>query len=427
LLQLSRKFLQEIFKIMKLIKRLASWLEIRACFPSYAGWVLFAICICFFGAAINTMAGWLYAISGISVALLVISAILPPRSLVDLQLKRRAILPVTAGEDLFIEIEVINPRKQDVNLLQVADILPVVLGKPLKTAIYAIASQDSYHWQYYYPTQRRGIYRWQTIELQSGAPLGLFWCRRPRECPATAVVYPAVIKLTSCPLVDAMGRDNSRQSDPNGSPWQAATEGLVRSLRPYRVGDAIRMVHWRTSARYGELRVRELEAVTGGKDVIIALDTAATWESENFEQAVIAAASLYFYAQRQEMNVRLWTAGTGIVKKQGSREQGAGEQGAFAQGLDLYPYPLSSSNDTVLETLAATHPQEDAITTELPRHPVIWLTPNPLTLANLPSGSRWVLWQNTTAPSQTTTINRDFPGMILQADEALQPQLQRII
>jgi uncharacterized protein (DUF58 family) len=419
LLQLSRKFLQEIFNVMKLIKRLASWLEIRACFPSYAGWVLFAICICFFGAAINTMAGWLYAISGISVALLVISAILPPRSLVDLQLKRRAILPVTAGEDLFVEIEVINPRKQAVNLLQVADILPVVLGKPVKTAIYAIASQDNHHWQYYYPTQRRGIYRWQTIELQSGAPLGLFWCRRPRECPATAVVYPTVLKLSSCPLVDAMGRDDSRQSDPNGSPWQAATEGLVRSLRPYRVGDPIRMVHWRTSARYGELRVRELEAVTGGKDLIIALDTAAIWESENFEQAVTAAASLYFYAQRQEMNVQLWTAGTGILKKQGSREQGA-----FAQGLDLYP--LSSSNETVLEALAGTHPQEDAIATELPRHPVIWLTPNPLTLANLPSGSRWALWQNPTASPQTT-INRDFPGIIIQPDEALQPQLQRNI
>jgi uncharacterized protein (DUF58 family) len=386
--------------MIKPIKRLASWLEIRACFPSYAGWVLFAICICFFGAAINTMAGWLYAISGISVALLVISAILPPRSLVDLQLKRRAIFPVTAGEDLCVEIEVINPRKQAVNLLQVADILPVVLGKPVKTAIYAIASQDNHHWQYYYPTQRRGIYRWQTIELQSGAPLGLFWCRRPRECPATAVVYPAVIKLTSCPLVDAMGRDDSRQSDPNGSPWQAATEGLVRSLRPYRVGDPIRMVHWRTSARYGELRVRELEAVTGGKDLIIALDTAAIWESENFEQAVTAAASLYFYAQRQEMNVQLWTAGTGIVK--------------------------TISSGTVLEALAGTHPQEDAIATELPRHPIIWLTPNPLTLANLPSGSRWALWQNP-GTSPQTTINRDFPGLIIQTDETLQPQLQRNI
>jgi uncharacterized protein (DUF58 family) len=387
--------------MMKLIQRLASWLEIRACFPSYAGWVLIAICICFFGAAINTMAGWLYAISGISVGLLIISAILPPRSLVDLKLKRRAILPVTAGEDLLVEIEVINPGKQAVNLLQVADILPVVLGKPVKTAIYAIASQNSHHWQYYYPTQRRGIYRWQTIELQSGAPLGLFWCRRPRECPATAVVYPEVIKLNCCPLVDAMGRDDSRQSEPSGSPWQAATEGLVRSLRPYRVGDPIRMVHWRTSARYGELRVRELEAITGGKDLIIALDSAAKWESENFEQAVIAAASLYFYAKRQEMQVKLWTAGTDVIRAS------------------------STSNHAILEALAATHPQEDADTSKLPRQPIIWLTPNPLTLASLPSGSRWVLWQDSTASPQATTINRDFPGTIIQNDETLQTQLQK--
>jgi uncharacterized protein (DUF58 family) len=386
---------------MKLIKRLINWLEIRACFPSYAGWVLIAICVCFFGAAINTMAGWLYAISGISVALLVISAILPPRSLTNLKLQRRGILPVTVGEDLLVEIEVINPGKQDVSLLQISDMLPVVLGKPLKTAIYAIASNNNHHWQYYYPTQRRGIYRWQTVELQSGAPLGLFWCRRPRECPAKAIVYPEVLKLHHCPLVDAIGRDDSRHSDSNGSPWQAATEGLVKSLRPYRIGDPIRMVHWRTSARYGELRVRELEAVTGGKDVIIALDTAATWENEDFEQAVTTAASLYFYAQRQQINVRLWTAATGIIKAD------------------------NSHNHTVLETLAATHPQEDAVTTELPRHPIIWLTPNSLTLTNLPNGSRWVLWQNTAASQ--TTINRDFPGIIIEADKPLQPQLQKTI
>ena len=32
---------------------------------------------CFFGAAINTMAGWLYVISGVSFALLAVAAVLP--------------------------------------------------------------------------------------------------------------------------------------------------------------------------------------------------------------------------------------------------------------------------------------------------------------------------------------------------------------
>ncbi len=148
----------------------------------------------------------------------------------------------------------------------------------------------------------------------TGAPLGLFWSRRQRHCEATAIVYPTVLPLKTCPLVDELGQEESQRSEYTGKPLQTATSGLVRSLRPYRIGDPMRLIHWRTSARYGELRVRELEIVTSGQEIIIALDSAGNWQAENFEQAVIAAASLYFYAQRQQLQVQLWTAATGLVK-----------------------------------------------------------------------------------------------------------------
>ena len=45
---------------MKIIKRITTWLEICASTPAYGGWILVGIAICFFGAGINTMAGWLY-------------------------------------------------------------------------------------------------------------------------------------------------------------------------------------------------------------------------------------------------------------------------------------------------------------------------------------------------------------------------------
>ena len=159
-----------------------------------------------------------------------------------------------------------------------------------------------------------------------------------------------------------------------------------------------RLIHWRTSARYGELRVRELEIVTGGQDIIIALDTAGNWESEQFEQAVIAAASLYFYAVRQQMPVQLWTASTGLVK---------GER-------------------VVLETLAATRYQEEISTSDRQSNALIWLTQNPLSISSLPQGSRWVLWQNTTSPSEQAVVNRDYLGILVQNEQELQPQLQKL-
>ncbi|MDZ7956697.1 MAG: DUF58 domain-containing protein [Aulosira sp. DedQUE10] len=386
---------------MKIITPTNNWLQTRACAPAYSGWVLAGIAICFFGAAVNTMAGWLYAISGVSFALLAIAAILPPRSLVGLTVKRRSIQPVTAGDELTVEIEIHNQTQQAVSLLQVEDILPFVLGKPVAKAIETIPPHEHYRWVYYQPTQRRGVYRWHTVELVSGAPLGLFWCRRQRECAATAIVYPSVLPLTYCPLVDEMGQDESDMSNFRGRTLQTETTGLVRSLRPYRLGDPTRLIHWRTSARYGELRVRELEIVTSGQEIVIALDSAVNWEAENFEQAVIAAASLYFYAQRQNMQVQLWTAFTGLIK-------------GDASGLRI-----------VQEALAATSPQEDANTPTPENYPLIWLTPNPQSLSSLPLGSRWVLWENHASAAEPVVANRDYPGIVVQSKQALQPQLQK--
>jgi uncharacterized protein (DUF58 family) len=380
---------------MKIIKPITNWLEIRACAPTYSGWVLAGIAICFFGAGVNTMAGWLYVISGVSFALLIVAAVLPQRSLVGLVVKRRFINPVSAGDELTVELEIRNNTTQPVNLLQVEDILPIVLGKPVQQPIETIQSQGSYNWVYNHPTVRRGVYRWHTVELATGAPLGLFWCRRQHDCTAKAIVYPTVLPLSNCPLVDEIGQYDSTKSDPRGKPFQTATAGLTRSLRPYRTGDPIRLIHWRSSARYGELRIRELEKVTNGQDIIIALDSAATWEQENFEQAVITAASLYFYAQRQQMQVQLWTAATNLVK----------------------------GETMVLEILAAAHPGEDSITKAPSNSPLIWLTANPA-IAFLPNGSRWVLWQNTSTPEQVI-VNWDYPGIIMQSDRPLQPQLQK--
>lgn len=380
------------------MKSIINWLETRACAPTYSGWVLMGIAIAFFGAAINTMAGWLYAISGISFALLGIAAYLPGRSLFGLVVKRRPIEPVTAGQELTVELEIYNQTQRAVNLLQVKELLPFVLGKPVQQSLESIPPRSTYQWVYNYPTERRGVYRWQTVELGSGAPLGLFWCRRQREVAATAIVYPTVLPLTHCPLVDEIGQEDSIKGDPRGRPLQTATTGLVRSLRPYRIGDPTRLIHWRTSARYGELRVRELEVVTGGQEIIIALDSAGNWDAENFEQAVIAAASLYFYAHRQQMQVQLWTVATGLVK--GDR--------------------------LVKETLAATTAQEDTNSPLPQNHPTIWLTQNSLSLSSLPLGSRWLLWQQMTS-SKAAIVNQDYPGIVIQNEQELQLQLQQLL
>jgi uncharacterized protein (DUF58 family) len=365
-------------------------LEMRWVTPAYAGWLLSGLAIFFFAAASNTMAGWLYVMSGITLALLAISAILPVRSLRPLRVHRQTIEPVSVGDQITVELEIENPTHQPKTLLQVQDVLPYVLGKPAVQSIEMIPPHGLYRWVYYQPAQKRGIYHWEEVQLRTGAPLGLFWCRRTRSAKAKAIVYPTILSLTRCPLVDELGAQESlllhsqRRS-------QMATEGITRNLRPYRFGDPFRLIHWRSSARLGELRVRELEVTTGGQEIIVALDSAGAWNPDEFEQAASVAASLFCYASRLQLNVKFWSAHTGLL----------------------------GGHRVVLEALAATTAGEKA-EHELPTQPLLWLTHNANSLSKLPFGSRWVLWPT----SEHQPVKIEYRGLEIVQDQPLEIQLQ---
>ena len=381
----------------RLRHRLENWLETHWVKPAYAGGLLLFLSIFFFGAATNTMAGWLYVISGASFALIGVAMILPPRSLRQLEIHRRPVAPISAGDELTLELEIANPHPQPKTLLQVRDILPLKLGEPIAETIEMIPSHSSHKWTYYQPAAKRGIYHWEEVQLRTAAPLGLFWCRRHRQVPTKAIVYPTVLPLSRCPLIDEIGTEHHRSSQDRDLQSQMATEGLTRALRPYRSGDPIRLIHWRTSARYGDLRVRELEVFTSGWDVVVALDNTTSWEAQNFEEAAIAAASLYFYASQRQLNVRFWSATTGLLQ----------------------------GHQVVLEALAGVSCGETDATASVPSTSSIWLTQNPDTISTLPSGSRWLLWQlpqNTSRPK--TPRNYNFPGIIVDGERPLQTQLQ---
>ncbi|PSB12922.1 DUF58 domain-containing protein [filamentous cyanobacterium CCP2] len=385
-----------------MLNHLLRWFETRWIVPAYSGWLMVGLAAFFFGAATNTMAGWLYVMSGVMAALLILAAWLSPRMLRGIQVKRDPIVPVSVGESLSIAVQLENQTSATKSLLQVEDLLPPELGKPIIQAIDRIPAHDKYRWVYEQPTQHRGVYHWQTVALKTAAPLGLFWCRREQRIRAEAIVYPTVLDLSQCPLIDQIGQNRNQQII---SAYQshAATEGLTRTLRPYRWGDAIRLVHWRTSARYGELRVRELETYTGGHSIVIGLDSAAQWEAEAFEQAVVAAASLYFYALKRTLPVELWTAKTGRV--QGDR--------------------------AVLETLASVQWGEARLNHLPPQSPAqsfIWISQNPDSLSTLPAGSGWLLWQSPDwselSPQLPQVGLGDRPGFMIYPNEPLQPQLQ---
>lgn len=374
---------------------ITNWLETHWVTPSFGGWILLFIGLCFFGAATNTMAGWLYVLSGMIFAILGLNAVATVKTIKQLNFKRSSINPINAGDQLTLELIIDNPTKEAKNLLQIIDQLPFVLSQPISTAIESIPPFDNYKWTDSIQTKQRGVYYWHELEIKTAAPLGLFYCRRHHKLPTRAIVYPQVLPLKSCPLIDSVGREESRKMESKHFN-QTATEGITKNIRQYRFGDPMRLIHWRSTARFGDLQVRELEVITGGQEVIICLDNSPLWNEDYFEEAVIAAASLYFYSLRCQLDVKLWTADTGVIE----------------------------GTTVVLETLAGIEFGKGTTATYFPHVPLIWISQDTTYFDSLSGGSRWFLFPSNFGKS-SSRVNTSLPGIIYNPEETLESQLQK--
>jgi uncharacterized protein (DUF58 family) len=138
---------------------------------------------------------------------------------------------------------------------------------------------------------RRGWYDFGPLVAASGYPFGLVRRRVILREGMRVLVLPRPGKLVRDRL-----RHQLRGVDPHGERvrrrgWRdEAAQAEVHGLRTFRPGDSPRLIHWRTSARRGELMVREMEDVPGD-DLVLVLDTEAP-AAESFEEAVRLAATV---------------------------------------------------------------------------------------------------------------------------------------
>ena len=108
--------------------------------------------------------------------------------------------------------------------------------------------------------RRRGVFR---SRPRSAAHVGAARRLRPhahgarRRCPRRSSVAPAAERRAAAVLRPRARRARSRAASPSASSHGGGD--TVRAVRPYVPGDAARLVHWPTSARRGELVVREHE------------------------------------------------------------------------------------------------------------------------------------------------------------------------
>lgn len=159
------------------------------------------------------------------------------------------------------------------------------------------------------PTAARGVVRVGPLRVVRADPLGLIFTVRSRGTGTRVWVYPRVHPLTAVPVGVVRSLDGQVDRVPHGSI-------TFDSLRGYVPGDELRRVHWRTSARIGELMVREQVDTSLPRLVVLLDDRAAVHAggavggtADSFEAACEAAASVIAAAVRAELPVALRLVG----------------------------------------------------------------------------------------------------------------------
>ncbi len=266
---------------------------------------------------------------------------------------RRAFTPRRAfyGETVTLTMEVTNRKPLPLAWLEVVDELPEELV-PLTGRIIPSVRQRRQHlvnmftMRWYERVRRRftlrcdarGFFPLGPARLRSGDIFGFTVRGKDLEHIDYLLVYPRVVPLAALglPALHPIGDVPMRQllEDPT----------RIAGVRAYVSGDPLRRIHWKATARAGELRAKQYETTTSHRlAIFLNLDTLGRWaEYRGFvrpllELLMVTAASVANWAVQNGHLIGMYA------------------NGYLPQGLRwvrIPPAPGSRTLSMILESLA---------------------------------------------------------------------------
>ncbi|WP_433497017.1 DUF58 domain-containing protein [Sphaerimonospora sp. CA-214678] len=214
---------------------------------------------------------------------------------------------VQAGGVGTVTLRLENVTRLPTGLLLVEDHIPHALGtvRP-RFVLDRVEPHGVREIDYKVRSELRGRFPIGPLSIRIADPFGLVELTRSFTITDTLVVTPEVVPL---PPVRLSGE------------WTGGGDSRTRSVaaagdddvapREYRQGDDLRRVHWRSTARHGELMVRREEQQRQSRGALL-LDTRrcahrGEGPRSSFEVAVSAAASIGVHLSRDGLGLRLIT------------------------------------------------------------------------------------------------------------------------
>ncbi len=220
----------------------------------------------------------------------------------------RQVLParVPAEQAAQASIRLRNVSRLRSGLLLAEDTVPYTLGSRPRFVLNGIEPGGARELHYQVRSELRGKFTIGPLQVRVADAFGLVELGRSFNSRSTLMVTPKVVPLPRDVI------DGSWLGDGESRIRMAAAAGEDDiAPRAYRDGDELRRMHWRSTARYGELMVRREERQWRNRAVVF-LDTrrsahAGTGAASSFELAVSAAASVGVHLAREGFEAQLIT------------------------------------------------------------------------------------------------------------------------
>ncbi|GII02422.1 DUF58 domain-containing protein [Planobispora takensis] len=241
------------------------------------------------------------------VSLPLLAAMVVARTRYRLSCARRLDPPrAEVGNEATVTLRLENVTRLPTGLLMIEDTVPYALGARPRFVLDRVEPRGVREIDYRVRSDLRGRFTIGPLSIRISDPFGLVELTRSFTVSDTLVVTPQVVAL---PHVRLSGE------------WTGGGDSRTRSVaaagdddvapREYRQGDDLRRVHWRSTARYGELMVRREEQQWQSRGALL-LDTRryahrGEGPRSSFEVAVSAAASIGVHLAHEGLGLRLVT------------------------------------------------------------------------------------------------------------------------
>jgi uncharacterized protein (DUF58 family) len=215
-----------------------------------------------------------------------------------------------AGATIRVDVTAHNLARAKSPPLYLEDAAPSALGGTMRFSVPSLGADERESASIERRVVKRGRYTLGPMHARLVDPFGLAEIHHQAAPEAKLIVYPAIESLQEG------SPPEERQGGGRSLVQRLATSGDdFYAVRGWQDGDDMRMVHWRSTARHGEIMIRQDEIRPFPRATVFADTRGALHRGsgahDSLEWAISAAASISWELARQGFALRMATPDAG--------------------------------------------------------------------------------------------------------------------